>query len=188
MEKSQKIAIIGSANRHGEFGSIGNEFLSKMENAFIEKIRDFGDLKDAILVSGGAAWSDHIAVRLFLRDACRGLELHLPSEWKQGKFQEPAKTANYYHYAFSKAIGQNSLHEIQQAINKGAVVHCHNGYHERNSFVAKEANVLVAFTWGPISGGTLDTWKKTNPTTCTRIHIPLESLHKKMMLFKSFGL
>lgn len=143
--------------------------------------------EDVILVSGGAAWSDHVAVELFLNKSnvfVKGLELHLPCSFVNSKYLDngmfdwksnPGKTSNYYHQKFSVALGdrERSFKELNQVILNDAKVVIHKGFHDRNSLVSK-SNYLIAFTWGkkePEDGGTLDTWNKSNNSV--KIHVSL---------------
>jgi hypothetical protein len=123
------------------------------------------------LISGGAALSDHIAVRLFLDGDASKLVLNLPAEWTGHGFRETSskfdtgRTSNWYHSVFSKAVGIDSLRDIQLAIEKGATVKTGaGGFKERNTDVANESDSVLAFTFGNGAqlkdGGTKDTWDK----------------------------
>ena len=127
------------------------------------------------LVSGGAAWADHIAVELYLKGLAPNLTLYLPCSFENGKYKDtgvfdfktnPGGTLNYYHSLFSKKIGRNSLDDISRAIQKGAKIEIKEGFFARNSSVAK-SDCLLAFTFGDgpdvKPGGSLDTvtkWRK----------------------------
>jgi hypothetical protein len=140
-----------------------------------------------VLISGGAAWADHVAVQLFLDGKVGGLVLHLPAElivgpdgkltFRNGGFGTAGNTANYYHSLFDKALKVESgysLKQIQEAIDRGAVVtfgdgtQGNEGMKARNSLVARDArDFLVAMTFDPDmkrqtpkDGGTADTWRK----------------------------
>lgn len=129
---------------------------------------------------------DHIAVHLFINKIVPALTLHLPANWVSKPspcFEDvksssnPGRTSNSCHKLFSKAIGRNSLAEIQQAISAGATVKIHDGFYARNKYVAM-SDKLIAFTWGedrekPTSGGTLHTWKHCKGD-CK--HIPYSTL------------
>jgi hypothetical protein len=144
--------------------------------------------KGSHLVSGGAAWADHLAVHLFLLGHAAELTLHLPAPIRNGWFQGPHKSAasaaNYYHGLFSVVLGRQSIGEIILAASKPG---CHGttepegpgyaGMFNRNSKVAK-ADGMLAYTWGetserPADGGTLDTWNKCFGE---KIHVPLKWL------------
>ena len=168
------ISIIGTAR-----GDYVPELFDKMITTAKYML---SNLKDITLISGGAAWADHVAVRLYLEGFVSKLILHLPCEWSNeaqyydnGDYDwgtNPGRTSNYYHSKFSQIIGINSLDEIDQAIKKGAEICIHKGFHERNNYVAK-CNCLIGFTWSNVSGGTLDTWNKCSSQ---KYHIDLSIL------------
>ena len=140
------------------------------------------------LVSGGAAWADHLAVQLFLEGHVKALTLHLPAPFERAKFIGPwksaASAANYYHDIFSAEIDNDTLRDIKQA---SEMEHCYgtfepeaSGYgamFTRNKKVAESADLMYAYTFGtgdePADGGTKDTW---NQCKGKRIHIPLPTL------------
>ena len=176
-----KVSIIGTAGRD-KSQKYTKELFDKMLH--IAKYV-LANMKDITLVSGGAAWADHIAVKLYLEGYVKDLELHLPCNWDNNQYLDngkyywkdnPGKTANSYHFNFSKTIGCNTLNEITLAINKGARIQVHDGFHARNTEVAN-SEFLLAFTWSqenqPPDGGTLDTWNKSN---AQKIHISLHQL------------
>ena len=139
---------------------------------------------------------DHIAVALFLSQDIPALTLHFPTEWqtKPGpRFRDtggsdyvknPGGIANRYHEQFSEKIGENSLMQIQTAIDLAAIIKTHNGFKERNKYIA-DSEFLVAFTWGegcvPKKGGTLDTWEKCKGK---KVHIPFSSLNESSLVCK----
>ena len=136
-------------------------------------------------------YTDHVAVALYLTEDFRSLKLHFPAKWQSShddpQFQStdpecndymknPGGVANRYHKLFSTKIGENSLLQIKSAIDLGATVTEHKGFHKRNTAVA-QSSYLLAFTWGegkePKRGGTHNTWMQCKGT---RLHIPLSSL------------
>lgn len=140
------------------------------------------------LVSGGAAWSDHVAVALFLRQALHtgcALELHLPAAWAGQRFEDsgakdwranPGHLANMLHLQFKTQTGLSSLQELQAAKSLGAVFRVHKGFHQRNTAVAARCDVLIAFTatpGPPQAGGTADTWNKFAKQNRRRFHVSL---------------
>ena len=176
------VGIIGTAGR-GEDGARITEADYKSLVDYLGKAVKAND----VLISGGAAWSDHVAVRLFLDGKVGGLVLHLPAKiiagpggkltFENGGFNTAGSTANYYHSLFNKALkieSDASLKQIQEAIDRGATVTYGDGTRgnevmkERNSLVARDArDFLVAMTFDPDTerqmpkdGGTADTWRK----------------------------
>ncbi len=129
------------------------------------------------LISGGAAWSDHIAVQLFLdHDIVKSLTLFSPAEFdvKQHQFHDngvfaylknPGRLANLRFHEFSKIMGRNMIKDISIAVQRGAkIIVNNNGFHARNTQIAHNATHLLAFSWSlgdqPCDGGTKDTWQK----------------------------
>jgi hypothetical protein len=148
--------------------------------------------KDVELVSGGAAWADHVAVQLFLDNQVKSLTVYLPCAWDEkrqaakdtGQYDwriNPGRTMNSLHRWFSKRVGRNTLAELTLAKTKGATLDCsHKGFHARNTAVATKCTHAIAFTWGsdtatPKDGGTLHTWFQMPQSTVKR-HVPLASL------------
>lgn len=182
------VAIIGTSGRNDDALSMTQElFASMQQKAVYIMENDFGlDLKNVALVSGGAAWADHVAVELYINNTVSELRLHLPCEWTGSRHLEtsgswkvnPGRLANQCHVAFSKVLGVDTLHEIEKARWFGAYVNTgYSGFHDRNKAVAN-VDYLIAFTWGtgtaPETGGTLDTWKKAKNTI--KVHVPLSTL------------
>lgn len=150
---------------------------------------------DVVLVSGGAPWADHVAVRLFTESVCvadepyAGLQLHLPCELTEAGNKtravdngdwnwsvNPGRTVNAGHHTFSTAMGTNTLAELVVAKSLGATFSASKGFHARNALVAK-SNYVIAFTWGESSvkdGGTLHTWNLAR--TPNKKHVPLHTL------------
>lgn len=192
-ERPISVAIIGTAGR--------KEDAAKMSLALFEKMKQKAEtiiLQDwklqrnqVVLVSGGAAWADHVAVRLFTESVCvtdnpfAALHLHLPCHLKEEGEKTravdtaPGQTMNSLHYQFSKAMGANTLCELAVAKSLGATINVSNGFYARNAHVAK-SNRVIAFTWGPSAaipkdGGTLHTWNLAK-TSSHKLHVPLHTL------------
>lgn len=181
------VAIVGTAGRRPHGDRMTKTLFATMKLKATELLREFDAPVE--LVSGGAAWSDHLAVQLFLEGRVAGLKLFLPCDWAGNGFVDtgsadwrtnPGKTSNYYHRQFSRVCGFDSLREIEQARQAGAILDStKKGFHQRNTDVARSARVLIAFTWSetdqPADGGTLDTWQKCLPTV-RKIHVSLAPL------------
>lgn len=100
------------------------------------------------LVSGGAAWADHVALEID-----RPLSLWLPA------YRRDIEIAQTYHRTFSRAIGRDTWMEVcAREYQK------FGGFKDRNSKVADEAAVWLAMTFGDgpnlKDGGTADTVSK----------------------------
>lgn len=136
-------------------------------------------LKPDTLVSGGAAISDHLAVLAYLNGSVPALTLHLPALFSmvgaENRFDPTSSagaTSNRYHVDFYHMRKVDSLDEIAAAIKRGAKVTTpespaapgYAAFFKRNTKVAQDADVLLAFTFGNGStlkdGGTKDTWDK----------------------------
>lgn len=181
MEHAISVSIIGSASAKGV---LSNEKLltqktwevlcSTTEQHINNQISH--DWSKIHLVSGGAAWCDHIAVFLYLKHPESKLTLHFPCKWDTNKKQfidnglyhwakNPGRTANSYHLSFQKKIKENTLEQIHDAIGQGAIVCDHyKGFHDRNLIVGQSQH-LIAFSFStgdiPSDGGTLHTWKQS---------------------------
>jgi hypothetical protein len=112
--------------------------------------------RSVALVSGAAAWADHVAVRLFLERRVAGLDLHLPAALEGGRFAEdpsrgrfdPGRTANYYHDIFSASLKADTLAESGRAIELGAGCTVGRDFRQRNTTVARSAEAVIAYTFG----------------------------------------
>ena len=195
-----RIAIVGTAGRKEDGPKLSKELYFKMVNDAWsllidlqeEHIRDkpSGYEYNLDLVSGGAAWSDHCAISLYLMDqVADSLTLYFPCKWDQKdrvffldnepkSYHSPSSTANYYHKLFSEKMGRSSLHGIQRAIDKGAVYHeIKGGFLARNLLVG-QVDAIIAYTFGkgsrPKDGGTSHTWDHSNAPI--KIHRPIGEL------------
>lgn len=157
-----KLAIIGTAGRKLDQGMLTSEHYPRMIHAvyrLIDHLKiDTGSLH---LVSGGAAWSDHVAVSLVLEGLvpAERLSLYLPAKLEYYGFeggedfdQRTADTANYYHKLFSQKIGRDSIAELHSVRKQGATLEpIAGGFFSRNSLVAQNVGTdghLLAFTFG----------------------------------------
>jgi hypothetical protein len=130
MDKKYKIALIGSAGRKTDAKYVNADRFNWMINNFKETLVEHKVLNDKNnidwnhihLISGGAAFADHVAVVLAIETGCE-LTLCLPSEWDpvNNQFKDtgikdwiknPGGTSNYYHKEFSKKIGRNSFADL----------------------------------------------------------------------------
>ncbi len=186
------VGIIGTAGRGADGVKMSKQLYTNMyryANNYLDKL----SLKpqDIQLVSGGAAWSDHVAVSLFLAHKADQLTLHLPSTfslingdnppcfWCTSGNQTTADAANKYHREFSQKMGGNTLDGINQAIDAGANIAITKGFKPRDKKIAKESELLLAFTWGDgkepkAKSGTAYTWNHC--TAPVKHHVPLKEL------------
>ena len=181
----RKIAIIGTAGRDKNYPLSAKhwDFMCNMVRAEVEP--------DDHLISGGAAWADHVAVWAFRMGIVHSLSLHLPARMWHGKYEgdfgTSGGTANYYHEKFSLTMGGRSfdtLAQIEDCIKRGVpfttqpIAKGYAAMAERNKLVADECDHLMAFTFGngdvPADGGTKMTWDMASHAE--RIHFSLRGL------------
>jgi hypothetical protein len=182
------VSIIGTAGRKLDKYKMTSKLYDKMlleAKNIIQKTFKLDPAK-VILVSGGAAWSDHIAVDLYLQKFVTRAKLYLPCDWdfKNKKHLEnnssfdPGKAANYYHEYFSQKLKRNTLGDIDTAITQGLEIDTkYKGFKTRNNQVAL-SDYIIAFTWSitsePNDGGTKDTWDKSNSKF--KVHVNMDKL------------
>lgn len=183
-EQQYRVGIIGTAGRDIHSDLLTEELFGRMVMKAKEVIRGNWGLnwKNVDLVSGGAGWSDHVAVELFRSGYGRSLTIYSAHKWDQHheKFvgNPSAIISNELHQFFSEKMRRNTLSELNDALHHGAKINSStNTFYERNSLVAKNIDYLLAFSWSkgvePRWGGTCDTWKKCH---CTKLHIPLHTV------------
>lgn len=190
MTQEIAVSIIGTAGRKDDgprMTAVLFQHMIEHAKTLLPKLNRGQTLR---LVSGGAAWADHVAVMLFLENptAYSGLTIYSPAPWNNTTHAysvaptspqqfDAGSISNYYHGLFSQVIGRNTLLDIERAIALGAVFDTsRKGFKPRNTQVAK-SDYLIAFTWGinePADGGTGDTWAKSK--ALYKIHVPLSTL------------
>jgi hypothetical protein len=163
-----RLGIIGSAGRANAPQELMTaELYQVMVLRAVHEISRI-PVSEIILVSGGAPWSDHVAVELFLNKdkyeliapKIKGLELHLAAPFDEDTNRyldtgardwraNPGRSENRYHDLFCEKLGDpdRSFRELRAAIDGGASVKVYNGFHQRNTYIAT-ANYLLAFSWG----------------------------------------
>lgn len=143
------LAVIGTAGRGTDAAKLSRPLYDAMYRRTLDAMKEWGVRG---LVSGGAAWADHLAVRAYLDEEAEQLRLFLPARLAQGRFAGPpadaARTANHYHDEFSRIVGIDTLAQIDEAVRRGAVVSFHAGFKTRNLEVAAAASQVLAFTFG----------------------------------------
>jgi len=172
------VGIVGTAGRLDDTEKMSKELFESMVERAAQIIEhEFHlDWKDIDLVSGGAAWSDHIAVVLYLRKHPKSCKLFVPAAWNNKNPADPhyqegtvdvygidaGKNMNMYHRQFSAKIGYDSMEEIEMArkSNGGAsgdgetggvnfaIDSSHRSFGGRNSAIATAYEFLIAFSWG----------------------------------------
>lgn len=191
-----RVSIIGTAGRKEDARKMNRALFHRMVETAQEIITGTFRLKnsDVVLVSGGSAWADHVAVRLWLESAAAASteeeeeEQPLPEEEEEdggGLLFMPdsatGATLNELHRAFSAAMagGFHSRADLLRAWALGAELDCvHPGFLNRNLQIAK-SEYVIAFTWGdsprqPKEGGTKHTWDHCAHAT-KKVHVPLRS-------------
>ena len=156
-----RIGITGSAGRNEDRNIIKPfhyEHVYDFVKRFCEEQKSIPEL-----VSGGAAWIDHVAVGLAKAEKYP-LTLHLPCEWdaEQKRYlqlpnpKDTGAIANHYHHAFSLLMtnyqsSNRTLHTIDEAIRNHATITVSNSFQERNIRVA-DVDCLIAATFGANPG------------------------------------
>ena len=169
-------AIVGTAGRKEDAKRLTTNHFKAMclvAEGLLEQINE-SNYPITHLVSGGAAWADHVAVRLFLDKKAPGLRIFMPAAWEDGSYHDngskdawenPGGTANHYHKLFQQNTGVNSLSDIVIAQAHGAeLIPVLKGFHARNALVAK-SDFILACTFGKerfvkAGSGTEDTLRK----------------------------
>jgi hypothetical protein len=141
-----KLGIIGTAGRREDGPRMSRLIYKAMAEKAYRLIQAEWQLKPSLvqLVSGGAAWSDHLTVDMFLagakrtkwanRPAFHSLKLHLPAPWdaanrcysevQQGTYNE-GSISNWYHNKFTQRMIEhglkdyNSLARLHRCIQQG---------------------------------------------------------------------
>ena len=208
MNEPITVSIIGSAGRGCDFSKMDGMMYRAMKKKCKYIIEEEWKLKPSQvhLVSGGSAWSDHVAVDLFLggrcsccsdekddhvakMDAYAGLTLHLPCVWDEKKcefverhptmYAAHGKRLNFLHRRFSFKAGMDSLKQIQEAKKCGATFHCgYRNFFERNAQVAQSQR-LIAFSWSDAEvpmTGGTCHTWSCCPLSTLKIHVPLKCL------------
>ena len=181
------IAVIGTAGRD-KTKPMSAELWAAMCEDLKQRVGP-----DDHLVSGGAAWADHLAVHAYLQEWVKSITLYLPAPAGEKAFVGPrgsaASAANYYHERFSQIIGRNTYDEILEIIKRShtnsnvriesePAAPGYGAMFARNKKVAALANAVIAYTFGegdePADGGTMNTWKQI--ATNDKTHVPLGAL------------
>lgn len=205
IDNSLILGIIGTAGRKQAHRFMTPDNYNLMLEESKKIISKFGF---KTVVSGGAAFSDHIAVSLFNNNLVDNLILMLPDSFdikaQQYRVGHYGNIANELHREFSHQCQINSLQDIQRAIENGAIipdkVESSPGFLTRNSWIAEKCTHLLAFTSGKAlnqtvseigynteihdyiikDNGTKDTWRKASQKYRIVISIDCLISEKKM--------
>ena len=181
-----KLAIIGTSGRNPQDANrLELKHLQWMKDnvkVYIENVI-CKPMNNIILVSGGSAWADHVAVQLFREGGFAGLELYLPSEFntKAHKYKNTheGRMLNTLHEQCQNKTGLPIFEDLTSVNSKknNVKIMIQRGFKPRNTLVARNCDHLVAFTFGntiPSSGGTSDTWGKVQHEN--KLHISLDDI------------
>lgn len=180
------VGIIGSAGRKQKDRQCLTKLAYKRMCTEAERIitDEFKlDWSHVTLVSGGAAWSDHVAVTLFEKHKTCKLQLFFPCEFKNNVFVSNS-TANQYHAQFSRVMDMNSRLQLTTAMGKQGceVDMTSQGFLDRNTRIAKKSQFMIAFTRNgaePNDGGTGNTWSKCTMDITQRRVVSISGLARK---------
>jgi len=167
---SELLAIIGTAGRKDDYAKLNKENWLEVKKLVRNFIREN---KITQVISGGAAFADHLAVNLYNAKIVENLTLCLPAEFnlsnkkfKENGFKSSGSIANYYHRRFSEKIYDNeeaSLNQIYEAIQGGCEAISWSNFWDRNAQVANLSTMILAITFGNGNivkdGGTAHTCK-----------------------------
>lgn len=185
-----RVGIIGSAGRTTDDRArlskpgLMDEWVSKVE----EYVASQGLTKSkVILVSGGSAYADHVAVMAFLKGGWGGLRLHLPVRFDTtigkfvGKTSKEARVAyaiNVLHTHMLVATGIKVFQQLKEVHTQAnATILTYDGFLERDRAIAYESRYMIAFSGNgggvphPHSG-TAYTWDHVS-SDCIKVCYPL---------------
>ena len=149
------ISIAGTAGRKDDEKKLNRELYLSCYYTVKKLVLTFGE--PIHVVSGGAAYMDHLAVLLFKNKVAEKLTLHLPCKWDGNKLYDsgvfdwktnPGGTANFLHRKFQEKIQITSFEHLKNAIeNPNCETTVSEGFHARNALMAK-SDALIALTFG----------------------------------------
>lgn len=179
------LGIIGTAGRGDDAALLNFSLYDRMYQLVERAVSDMlvldGDMMPFTLISGGAAWSDHLAVLFFLLNRERypnmALRLELPAKFdtKRREFVSEggrsASTANLYHRKMSSVLwgrenDNGSLDDIAAivllskepdsliTVTTTPDTYGFGSFFKRNAEVARLSTCLMAFTSGGPNGTT----------------------------------
>jgi hypothetical protein len=142
------IGIIGSAGRGVDATKWTKQIYVNCFHHLDQVLLADTPVSERNLISGGAAFSDHLAVSLFLAGKAASLQIHAPCQFHIDNMdnwfwslkssipgyvddgtvdfnKNPGGTLNYYHRRFSDVMQANTMAGIAWAIEKGAIFSVH---------------------------------------------------------------
>lgn len=204
MPEALSIAIVGTAGRAPDHRRLTGAHWWAMTADAHARVADLLAARglgpaEARLISGGAAWADHLAVRLWRAGAAAALTLHLPAGLAPYSYRRDTavgRSMNHFHHRFAARTGVDSLVELADAAHQGAHVAIHDGRAARNAAVAGAADAVLAYTCpgtqvltaapgtpafadpslaGILEPGTADTWWRATGARI-KVHVPVGTL------------
>lgn len=145
IENSVSVGIIGSAGRGMDYSI----FKSKSRHYYWERmlmitqdIINDESIQNITFVSGGAAWTDHVALEL-------GKNLNIPYHLYLPTNKKDEERRKYLHEGFSLQIKDSPVltynETLESLLNYTRVK---GGFKDRNKVVASKSDILIAFTFG----------------------------------------
>lgn len=146
-----RLAILGTSGRdrmeqlnlsmdHMDYmGELVHKYIYEVLKTTCDKI---------ILCSGGSAWAEHVAIRLYSSKKFGGLELYLATEFnkkrKKYKNTHEGRLMNMLHEKYREITGIDSLDELCSVISSPKVkIMVKRGFKQRNSLITQNSDHLI---------------------------------------------
>lgn len=191
----RNIIITGTLGQQGSMMNRGVRDYEIMLEDAATRIED--PLEQTCLISGGGAWSEHLAVSLFLQGNAKQLTLYLPSpllsqsRFWEDKYDNSGKYMNFYHWKFSSQVFYEhpdksgpleSITQLLKAQLKGSNIHVERkGLEARNAKICEAgADLLIIYGWSkskPTDPHLLAIWNQHH--NAERIHVDMNKLLKQ---------
>lgn len=120
--------------------------------------------KNIILVSGGSAWCDHTAIKLYLENKYAGLDLYLVSKFNHKNKcyvnTHEGRKLNQLHLECQEKTNCDVLFELARAVTKkNTKIIIQRAFKPRNTLISKNCDYLMVFNFSDTIGGDkLNTW------------------------------
>lgn len=165
--KTKTLSIIGTAGRAEDGPKLTKDHWTRMIDAALTVIERE---KPTALVSGGAAWADHVAVHIHQA-------IGIPTSIIIPKNPDDIQTTLAYHERFSMKINGNVNGTWTEVLDLQPKMF--GRFKQRNSVVADAADLYLAMTFGNgpniKDGGTLDTVNKMRSNDIKGYHFDLNN-------------